>query len=60
MLRLYGVTEEGHSCLVHVHGYEPYFYVQAPEGMTEDKCRGMAEVFCACVSACVCVSESFW
>jgi hypothetical protein len=53
VLRLYGVTEEGHSCLVHVHGYEPYFYVQAPEGMTEDKCRGMAEVSCACVSACV-------
>jgi DNA polymerase delta subunit 1 len=34
MLRLYGVTEDGHSCLVHVHGYEPYFYVQAPPGMT--------------------------
>ena len=43
MLRLYGVTEEGHSCLVHVHGYEPYFFVEAPEGMSEDKCRGMAE-----------------
>ena len=34
MLRLYGVTEEGHSCLVHVHGYEPYFFVQAPTNMT--------------------------
>ena len=34
MQRLYGVTEDGHSCLVHVHGYEPYFYVQAPPGMT--------------------------
>ena len=43
MLRLYGVTEQGHSCLVHVHGYEPYFFVKAPEGMTEDKCQGMAE-----------------
>ena len=34
ILRLYGVTEEGYSCMVHVHGYEPYFFVEAPEGMT--------------------------
>lgn len=25
------VTEEGHSVLAHVHGFEPYFYVECPE-----------------------------
>lgn len=28
MMRLYGVTQEGHSVVAHIHGYEPYFYVQ--------------------------------
>ena len=28
IMRLYGVTAEGHSVIAHVHGYEPYFYVQ--------------------------------
>ena len=28
MMRLYGVTEEGHSVVAHIHGYEPYFFVQ--------------------------------
>lgn len=27
-MRLYGVTEEGHSVVAHIHGYDPYFYVQ--------------------------------
>eukprot|EP00434_Breviolum_minutum_P041516 symbB.v1.2.036930.t1/scaffold5332.1/size28346/3 len=31
VLRIYGVTEEGHSVLAHVHGFEPYFYVECPE-----------------------------
>jgi len=25
------VTEEGHSVMAHVHGFEPYFYVECPE-----------------------------
>ena len=25
------VTEEGHSVLAHVHGFEPYFNVECPE-----------------------------
>jgi DNA polymerase delta subunit 1 len=28
MMRLYGVTEDGHSVVAHIHGYEPYFFVQ--------------------------------
>lgn len=31
VLRIYGVTEEGHSVMAHVHGFEPYFYVECPE-----------------------------
>lgn len=30
VLRMYSVTEEGNSVLVHVHGFDPYFYVRCP------------------------------
>eukprot|EP01084_Bolivina_argentea_P230674 389141_1 len=33
-LRLYGVTEAGHSALVFVHGFLPYFYVAVWDGVT--------------------------
>ena len=32
IIRLYGVTTEGHSVLAHVHGFTPYFYVSLPPG----------------------------
>eukprot|EP00420_Gonyaulax_spinifera_P037278 CAMPEP_0197876486 /NCGR_PEP_ID=MMETSP1439-20131203/5446_1 /TAXON_ID=66791 /ORGANISM="Gonyaulax spinifera, Strain CCMP409" /LENGTH=1101 /DNA_ID=CAMNT_0043495773 /DNA_START=14 /DNA_END=3317 /DNA_ORIENTATION=- len=30
VLRVYGVTEQGNSILAHIHGFEPYFYVECP------------------------------
>ena len=27
------VTEEGHSVLAHIHGFEPYFFVECPQEM---------------------------
>jgi DNA polymerase delta subunit 1 len=39
IMRLYGVTENGNSALIHVHGYEPYFYVRAPRGFTKSHCN---------------------
>lgn len=30
VIRLYGVTEEGHNVFTHVHGYVPYFYIPCP------------------------------
>lgn len=38
VLRLYGVTEDGHSVLTHVHGFHPYLYVPAPPGFTPEDC----------------------
>ena len=32
IIRIYGVTRDGVSVLVHVHGYCPYFYVKAWHG----------------------------
>ena len=34
--RLFGVTMEGHSVLCHVHGFRPYFYIQAPNGFRDE------------------------
>ncbi|XP_043698298.1 DNA polymerase delta catalytic subunit [Telopea speciosissima] len=36
ILRIFGVTREGHSVCCHVHGFEPYFYVSCPPGMGPD------------------------
>jgi len=30
VLRVFGVTEQGHSVLAYIHGFEPYFYVECP------------------------------
>lgn len=31
VLRMYSLTEQGNSILVHIHGFEPYFYVKCPQ-----------------------------
>uniref|UniRef100_A0A0A0KIW2 DNA polymerase n=1 Tax=Cucumis sativus TaxID=3659 RepID=A0A0A0KIW2_CUCSA len=36
ILRIFGVTREGHSVCCHVHGFEPYFYISCPSGMGPD------------------------
>lgn len=36
ILRIFGVTKEGHSVCCHVHGFEPYFYISCPPGMGPD------------------------
>ncbi|KAL4632629.1 hypothetical protein ACB092_04G065200 [Castanea dentata] len=36
IIRIFGVTSEGHSVCCHVHGFEPYFYISCPPGMGPD------------------------
>ncbi|WOG82089.1 hypothetical protein DCAR_0101250 [Daucus carota subsp. sativus] len=36
IIRIFGVTKEGHSVCCNVHGFEPYFYVSCPPGMEPD------------------------
>ncbi|KAF8011824.1 hypothetical protein BT93_I0077 [Corymbia citriodora subsp. variegata] len=33
IIRIFGVTREGHSVCCNVHGFEPYFYISCPPGM---------------------------
>ena len=37
ILRMFGLTMEGHSVLCHIHGFLPYFYVQAMKGFKVGK-----------------------
>lgn len=34
VLRMFGCTAEGHSVLVHVHHFRPYFFVPVPVGLS--------------------------
>uniref|UniRef100_A0A1J3F193 DNA polymerase n=2 Tax=Noccaea caerulescens TaxID=107243 RepID=A0A1J3F193_NOCCA len=36
IIRIFGVTREGHSVCCYVHGFEPYFYIACPPGMGPD------------------------
>ncbi|XP_052189553.1 DNA polymerase delta catalytic subunit [Diospyros lotus] len=36
IIRIFGVTREGHSVCCNVHGFEPYFYINCPPGMGPD------------------------
>ncbi|KAF5180820.1 Dna polymerase delta catalytic subunit, partial [Thalictrum thalictroides] len=36
ILRIFGVTREGHSVCCNVHGFEPYLYMSCPPGMGPD------------------------
>lgn len=37
IVRMYGVTDDGHSVLAHVHGFLPHFYVPAPSDTFSDE-----------------------
>lgn len=36
ILRMFGVTSEGHSVCCQVHGFQPYFYISCLDGMGPD------------------------
>ncbi|PRW18348.1 DNA polymerase delta catalytic subunit [Chlorella sorokiniana] len=43
VVRMYGVTEGGSSVSAFVHGFEPYFYVEAPSpSFSPDDCQALA------------------
>jgi DNA polymerase delta subunit 1 len=35
VLRMFGVTDKGHSVCAFVSGFEPYFYAKAPAGFSD-------------------------
>lgn len=39
IIRLYGVTEEGHSVVAHVHSFESYFWAECPRTFETDEHR---------------------
>ena len=38
IVRMYGVTMNGHSVVAHVHGFTPYFYIPAPVRFQDEDC----------------------
>jgi len=43
IIYIYGITEEGHSVLCHVHGFLPYAFFAVPEGFDEDDLQHFEE-----------------
>ena len=39
IIRMYGVTMEGHSILAHLHGFTPYFFVPAQPNFAPQDCE---------------------
>ncbi|XP_065184381.1 DNA polymerase delta catalytic subunit-like [Sycon ciliatum] len=50
VVRMFGVTMDGHSVCAHVHGFAPYFYVPAPPAGMKD---GDAEAFRSVLNSAV-------
>lgn len=52
IVRMFGVNKEGNSVCVFVHGFEPYFYVEAPTPtFSPDDCSNLAEVLNVALAA---------
>ena len=47
MVRIFGVTPQGNSVAVHVHGFKPYFYVKAPAGLQPTDVAGFRQALTA-------------
>lgn len=45
IIRLYGVTEQGNSVMMHVHGVLPYFYAVCPDSFDESRCGEVRMAF---------------
>ncbi|RHY53570.1 hypothetical protein DYB34_005776 [Aphanomyces astaci] len=49
IIRLTGVTEDGHSIMAHIHGFVPYFYASCPDGLKTSDCNTVREALDAAV-----------
>ena len=38
ILRMFGVTMDGHSVMAHIHGFHPHFHVKAPNDFDPTHC----------------------
>ncbi|XP_033645764.1 DNA polymerase delta catalytic subunit-like [Asterias rubens] len=43
IIRMFGITAEGHSIMCHIHGFSPYFYVPAPDKFDPSHCRSFQD-----------------
>ena len=53
VLRMFGVTEEGHSVLCNVKEFLPYFWVAAPKGFRNEDCKDFVNYLNVCIHVCL-------
>ncbi|KAI0295971.1 hypothetical protein BC826DRAFT_1006478 [Russula brevipes] len=63
-IHMFGVTEEGHSVLVHVKGFMPYFFVAVPRGFVAEDIQSFMSELNSLVNAVVSIElvqkRSLW
>lgn len=45
VMRIFGITQEGFSVMAHVHGFAPYFYIEAPAGFKASQLSSFQKKF---------------
>ena len=43
IMRMYGITNDDHSVMIHVHGFIPYFYVKIPSSFRKDRLQAFQQ-----------------
>eukprot|EP00762_Andalucia_godoyi_P003127 ANDGO_01026.mRNA.1 DNA polymerase delta catalytic subunit len=44
IVRMFGITKTGMSVLAHIYGFEPYFYIESPQGFSDSEMATLVRI----------------